>query len=817
MENATRPFGRRVRGVRTATARAIIVPALGALVAALGIPAAANAVPTDMHWELVSPVNKNGQGIVVTGIAPDNNRVLLSPLPGAGFADAKLFSNLNNLLVAERASDGWKTTVLNPPATEVARMSGLDLTPDLGTALFTAEKDTQYQDGQQTLMLGGLDGSLANDGPVIDNHTGIHARLSVGVINFQGATPDLSHAVMSSDAAPLATDVPGRTGLYEMVDTGKASSVFRRVDVDSGGTVIGGAVGCSSTLGLRGGGVVPGNRGIISDDGSTVFFSARPAATAACIPSTMPAELYARINGSTTVRISASECTGGCSSATGDATFAGASPDGTKVYFLSPAQLVDGDTDATTDLYLYDFTKPAGSRLTQVSAGGGSDATPGSGAAVKGVPAISDDLSRAYIVSSDVLTTVANGLNQVANSGDNNLYVVGPNSSDTKFVAKLSNVAPEGPGLWRGGTGSTTHSVQLADPQGRYLLFSSFAQITASDTDATQDVYRYDADTGDIIKISPGNGVSGDADGYNAQIPRGRADGNTAAGRGLLAASTDASSVVFWTREPLDVANDENGTWDVYLWHDNTVEMVTDGKDLGGGGPASDSGVATGDSRSLDMPGATSAGIVSGSFGISPDGSMIAFNTVRHLAKEDTDGAADVYVARTGQDVTHQPDPLPGCDLQLDKCQTITPDPEVLTPNSPADHPAPVTPAEPAMTVKKVTTAERKAAAKSGTLTISVTTNSPGTITSVATASVSKRTTKVASKKTTVTGPTTVKVKLALSKAAKSQLKSARKLSVSVNVQHSRVAIHQIQTVRLEQAKPAKKKKTTKRKAGGRR
>ena len=87
------------------------------------------------------------------------------------------------------------------------------------------------------------------------------------------------------------------------------------------------------------------------------------------------------------------------------AAYAGAAVDGSRVFFTTSQQLVDGDTDATNDLYACDI--PAGragaggvgepcASLTEVS-GAATDAR------VENVVAVSDDGSRVYFVAQGVL------------------------------------------------------------------------------------------------------------------------------------------------------------------------------------------------------------------------------------------------------------------------------------------------------------------------------------------------------------------------------------------------------------------------------
>src|SRR5262249_48679659 len=138
----------------------------------------------------------------------------------------------------------------------------------------------------------------------------------------------------------------------------------------------------------------------ISADGGTVFFTATPTATQQ--PEGEQLTVYARVGAKETVAVSnpsPSECTT-CSTTAKPATFQGACADGSKVFFTTEQQLLNSDTDETTDLYEYDFNPPAGHpHLAQVSGGEPTDPMPGAGANVLGVVRTSSDGSHVYFVA----------------------------------------------------------------------------------------------------------------------------------------------------------------------------------------------------------------------------------------------------------------------------------------------------------------------------------------------------------------------------------------------------------------------------------
>ena len=69
-------------------------------------------------------------------------------------------------------------------------------------------------------------------------------------------------------------------------------------------------------------------------------------------------EVWARIDATTSFDVSASHCTRPDCNAPADATFEGATPDGSRVFFTTTQQLLNGDIDQTNDLYACDI--PAG-------------------------------------------------------------------------------------------------------------------------------------------------------------------------------------------------------------------------------------------------------------------------------------------------------------------------------------------------------------------------------------------------------------------------------------------------------------------------
>jgi hypothetical protein len=239
------------------------------------------------------------------------------------------------------------------------------------------------------------------------------------------------------------------------------------------------------------------------------------------------------------------------------------------------------------------------------------------------------------------------------------------------------------------------------------LVFSTFARlITAgpeADADDAQDVYRYDALTRQLMRVSVGeggfdaNGNRNDGEatvgGLNQQLARAADarvrppvnEGGAMQERNVFAraASDDASRIVFTTFEPLS-RRAENHQFDVYEWHDGAVSLLS-------------CGCSTGPDREPV---------------ITPSGRDVFFMTGAGLVPEDTDGALDVYDARLGGGLPPPEAPAQRCEG--DACQgPLTNPAPLLVPGSAVQTPGEnLLPAEPARPIKAKAKASRKKCAK---------------------------------------------------------------------------------------------------------
>jgi hypothetical protein len=443
------------------------------------------------------------------------------------------------------------------------------------------------------------------------------------------------------------------------------------------------------------------------------------------------------------------------------------------VFFTTDQQLVDGDTDQSSDLYACDI--PAGvpvpvgaanpcSSLMEVSGAA-------SGARVESVVKMSSDGSRVYFVAQGV---VADNLgigesNPSTGSDAHNLYLwerdAAHPAGHVRFIVDLAT--------------DDLNSVQMT-PDGRYLVFETSNALLPSDTDdpaggavGAIDVYRYDSVTGVVVRVSTSvSGGGGNGAGFDADL------GGGGTSSVLASVTADGGSIVFDTAEALS-AEDTDGISDVYVWRDGQVSLITDG-----GGHA---------------------------LWISPSGRDIFFLTDVGLVSGDRDVTTDIYDARVGGgfDV---PEVRP---CSGDECQgDISAAPGLVASSSSSASVGGGSPqAASTLSLGAVSAAQRRRFAATGRLVLAVRTNAPGTISVRATGSVGRRSVTVASARKSVAEAGGVAVSLVLSKAARVQLAARGRFAVTVTVSHSKVALPRLVTLRLTHTKTEARK--AKAKTGG--
>ncbi len=281
--------------------------------------------------------------------------------------------------------------------------------------------------------------------------------------------------------------------------------------------------------------------------------------------------------------------------------FSSSAPAGTLVAFTSAASnLVDGDTNGGSDLFIKDLTNGQVSRVSTDSAGNQTDATVTTGGWFS-----PNHNYLAFSSNADNLITDGTG------TTDQQLYV-----KDLSFgtVYRISSTelgdGTHGPSV--GADASSTFDGFT--PDSNFAMFSSAADnLVAGDTNGTSDIFLKAVQSGVVTLLSTNaQGVEGNGDSTDAHF------------------SGDGSKIVFTSTSTNLVANDTDGVADIFE------------KDLG-------TGTVTLISKAVD---GTPANGVSHESGISADGSDIVYDSAAsNLVTGDSNASGDTFVARLGYTV----------------------------------------------------------------------------------------------------------------------------------------------------------------------
>ena len=329
-------------------------------------------------------------------------------------------------------------------------------------------------------------------------------QLSIGAINgngniavqFQDASDDGSRVFFETEEALVAADTDAEDDVYRW--TGGATFL-----VSSGAINGNGAFGAS----LEG----------LSADGARAFFETSEQLVAA--DTDVNRDLYERSGGVTT-RVSAGAING---NGNFNASFVGASDDGTKVFFISGEPLVAADSDASSDIY-----ERSAAVTTRISVGPAG----GNGAFDAHFQSVSPDGSTVYFQTSESLR-----------------------ASDTDAVQDVYERSGGNTSLVSVGNGAFTAVFEAATDDGSAVVFSTTEQVIAGDEDVASDLYG---------AYGPPDPVPTAASHSRYErLSAGAAGGNGPFSIATTDWSADGSRVFFLTEEPL-VAGDTDAEYDVY-------------------------------------------------------------------------------------------------------------------------------------------------------------------------------------------------------------------------------------------------------------
>jgi hypothetical protein len=626
-------------------------------------------LPDCRAYEQASPVFKDGNTLVVeAGVADDGSRVLAHSLGGfAGSdSDTELHGSEYEL---SRSESGWMVSSISPPAASLSAQSLVAASPELDKTLWLARGPSESI-AAENFYVREPDGTMVEIGPVLP------ATVTLGPPSGEAAyfkyEPQIAYMESSENLSDVlfellgggSLDWPGdstvgEVSLYEYSGRGDARPEL--VGVDDTGHLIS---SCSTYLGSV---EREDLYNAVSADGASVFFTAK-----ACAGGPAVNELYARLGSFPIDTVPISEPTfSACEDCqTGVATsrhpavaeqpaeFAGASSDGSNVFFLTSQELLAGNTGE--NLYDYDFANPEGHKIVRVSTGSASPA-------VQGVARVSEDGSHVFFVADGRLTKgaregkdgqcladlapaeraeestaegqeegeepVTAGARCRPREGADNLYLF---ERDPAYpggrLAFIATLTASDASDWEA---RDVREVQTT-PDGSFLVFQSAANLTPGDTSGTPQIFEYDATSEELVRVSRGSADyesqgTENANTHGATIkPQTYAIGHVspALATSGLAVSDDGSKVVFLSAGALTLeaqAVPAPGTTNFYEYS-NTVD---------GGGSISDGDVYL-----------ISAGVNSQGRGLDPSGQDIFFQTATPLVPQDSDTQSDLYDAR---------------------------------------------------------------------------------------------------------------------------------------------------------------------------
>jgi hypothetical protein len=433
-----------------------------------------------------------------------------------------------------------------------------------------------------------------------------------------------------------------------------------------------------STGPTGGNGAVQASFAGASTDGTRVFYTTAESLVSADTDTAV--DVYERSGGQTTL-VSAGP-TGG--NGAFDAAFDGASADGSLVFFRTWEPLVSADTDLEFDVY-----ERSGGQTTLVSIG----TTGGNGAYFAGFAGASADGSRVFFWTDEPLVSADTDTNDDVyerSGGQTTLVSTGPVGGNGAADAQFAGASVDGTRVFfqtnerlvgadtddsrdvyeraggqtmqvstgpAGGNGAVTAFLAGVSADGTRVFFSTYESLVSADTDGRLDVYERAGGQTTLVSPGPAGGnadfdaifrgvssdgsrvflqtlarlVSTDADdsqdvyeragGQTTLVSAGPAGGNGAVHAGLTGLSADGMRVFFTTWEPL-VSGDTDAAFDVYERAGGQTTLLSTGP-TGGNGAF--------DARFV---------------GASADGTRVFFATVEPLVSTDTDTSEDVYVKR---------------------------------------------------------------------------------------------------------------------------------------------------------------------------
>jgi hypothetical protein len=648
-------------GIAEGPDRTFTTPAAEPACTNQGLPGA-GFLPDCRAWEMVSPPDKNGVNVTQrtdkTHVSTDGDAVTFGALGNFGdVTGSAIDTEYLARRTAEPGTNGWATHGINPLARGVAGEAVLANTgtyvnafaPDLDSAIYRSWRPltgpSNVEDISNLYTIGNLRQGPPQPSQLLsDAVTRVAAPVPPGfgippgafVVNTRpelvGASADLGH-VFFEEHLPLTADAQAllppvnpnqlfsspcielafacEPQLYDSVDgevrlVGRVPAAGEAECDDAGGQPCLAAPSSSSAIPAYVSGIASYAERSISEDGRRVYFQ---------IPggSLTPGAVYLREDGERSYKVADS------------AEVYDTSRDGSRVFFLSPEQLLSSDTDGAPDVYMWDREASPGQRLTLISASLTDD--PGYAVSVAGASA--DGRSVYFVSVGQLIAGQPPAFIGLYRWHDGGLAYIGQfNSAAEVFVIGFR-------ATWRN---EVSAKQSLITPDGRHLIFMAGfpggfvgrGGFDGYDHAGHQELYLYDAGSGRLrcATCNPSGGpAKTDA---LLKVLRGAAASESTSDS-PHALSDDGRYLFFSSGDAL-VPEDTNGVYDAYEFDSRTgaLHLISSGTD-----PS--------DSFFVDA---------------SDDGSNAFFVTAERLSGWDVDGAYDLYDARRGGGLP-EPAPVP--------------------------------------------------------------------------------------------------------------------------------------------------------------
>jgi len=639
-------------------------------------------LPDCRAYEMVSPTDKNQGGLDEHYLAISRDGNAAAYLAPALFGEpAGQQGFLAAPYLSRRGPEGWSTANPFPHYCPIDSSSGgqasqgVFLSPSLDQALIRNPESAGCAipplDPAAPLAPGGITNNLYREDLTASPaaYDLLAPRLGSGsnsALVYGGGSDDFSHIVYLSQTNQ--TDPPDSpataskfTRLYEWEEEGQGACAqpggcLALLSKDPAGNPFTTESSVPGETTRRGFGA-----NAVSSNGERIYFQNQGAPDGGC-GNTVACRLYMREGGTTTYKVSTSECTASCGVDSSPASLVWANPSGDVAFFLSCDKLTDqsappsgsgscnrSEVSAGAKLYRWDLNSPPGHRLTDL----GADHELADGAQPQALDMIgaSDDGNTVFFVAGGQIVSGAPtnpGLKLYRwrwNGGSPTVDYLAPYVSYTVHGREFTE------STFFGDSNMSRQHVRVT-PDGKYLVVLTALRLdAAADHDSDTDLYRWDEAEGwrCVSCQAPGALSAGNVDYWETATVTDPFNSGLHALQPVYSISDDGRKVFFETPDAL-VPEDVNGEagcpvrtpkeifsggviyacQDVYEWNDGTLSLISSGSDPEG----------------AVLVGATHTG------------EDVFFLTRKRLVGWDADNGRDLYDARVGGGFP-EPAPLP--------------------------------------------------------------------------------------------------------------------------------------------------------------